>query len=107
MSSLVRTSSCLSTGTSSGGLAWLLGDRGPEYFAWIEEDKARPHIVLRGAAPVAVGSGQPLFGRLGAAQYLNLVEGKSFACEVVVHIYTPQRGPATDWAPAGDTAKEG
>lgn len=45
--------------------------------------------------PVAVGSGQPLFGQLPAARYLHLVEAKSFACGVVVHIYTPQQGPAT------------
>jgi dihydrofolate reductase len=54
--------------------------------------------------PVAVGSGQSLFGRLPAAQYLTLVEAKPFACGVVVHIYTPQQGPAAEWAPAGGTA---
>jgi dihydrofolate reductase len=56
--------------------------------------------------PVAVGSGRPLFGLLSAARYLNLVEAKSFECGVVVHIYTPQQGPATEWASAGDTAQE-
>jgi dihydrofolate reductase len=56
--------------------------------------------------PVAVGSGQPLFGRLPAPQYLTLVQARPFACGVVVHIYTPQQAPATDWSPAGDTAKE-
>lgn len=55
--------------------------------------------------PVAVGSGQPLFGRLTAARYLTLREAKSFACGVVVHIYTPQQGPATGWKPAGTVAE--
>jgi len=57
--------------------------------------------------PVVVGNGKPLFAQLPAARYLDLVEAKSFACGVVVHIYTPQQGPATDWAPAGSTAKDG
>jgi dihydrofolate reductase len=51
--------------------------------------------------PVAVGTGRPLFGRLPAARYLHLVEAKSFACGVVVHIYRPQEGPETGWTPAG------
>jgi dihydrofolate reductase len=57
--------------------------------------------------PVAVGSGQSLFGQLPAAQYLTLVEAKPFACGVVVHIYTPRQGPATEWAPTGGTDQEG
>jgi dihydrofolate reductase len=57
--------------------------------------------------PVAVGSGKPLFGQLPAARYLHLVEAKSFACGVVVHIYRPQPGPETGWAPAGGTAEDG
>lgn len=56
--------------------------------------------------PVAVGRGHLLFGQLPAAQYLTLVEAKSFACGVVVHIYTPRQGPATTWAPAGGTTEE-
>lgn len=57
--------------------------------------------------PVAVGSGQSLFGRLPAAQYLTLIEAMPFECGVVVHIYTPQQGPATEWAPTGGTDQEG
>jgi dihydrofolate reductase len=64
-----------------------------------------PKIVFSKTQPVAVGSGQPLLGRLPAAQYLTLGEAKSFACGVVVHIYTPQQGPATGWAPAGAMAE--
>jgi dihydrofolate reductase len=45
--------------------------------------------------PVAVGSGQALFGLLPAARYLELVEAKSFQCGVVVHTYTPRTGPPT------------
>jgi dihydrofolate reductase len=56
--------------------------------------------------PVAVGSGQPLFGQLPAARYLHLVEAKSFACGVVVHIYTPQQGPATETPNASAVAQE-
>ncbi len=56
--------------------------------------------------PVAVGIGEPLFGRLPAARYLHLVEAKSFACGVVVHIYRPQAGPDLAWSPAGGTAEE-
>jgi dihydrofolate reductase len=57
--------------------------------------------------PVAVGSGKPLFGQLLAARYLQLVEAKSFACGVVVHIYRPQAGSEPGWAPAGGTAEDG
>jgi dihydrofolate reductase len=57
--------------------------------------------------PVALGSGESLFGRLPAAQHLTLVEAKTFPCGVVLHRYTPQHRPATQWASAGDTAKEG
>ena len=56
--------------------------------------------------PVAVGSGKPLFGQLTAARHLHLVEAKSFACGVVVHIYTPQAGPEIGWAPAGVAAED-
>jgi dihydrofolate reductase len=56
--------------------------------------------------PVAVGSGRSLFAQVPAAQYLTLVEARPFACGVVVHIYTPQQGAATTWAPAGGTAEE-
>jgi dihydrofolate reductase len=56
--------------------------------------------------PVAVGTGQPLFGQLPAAQYLDLVEARSFACGVVVHTYRPRQGPATEWAPAGGTSQD-
>ena len=55
--------------------------------------------------PVAVGSGQPLFGQLSAARHLALSEAKSFACGVVVHIYAPQREPAAEWEPAGAAAE--
>jgi dihydrofolate reductase len=57
--------------------------------------------------PVSVGDGQSLFGRLPAARYLSLVEARSFACGVVVHIYRPKHGPAAEWSPAGGTAQEG
>jgi len=57
--------------------------------------------------PVAVGSGRSLFGQLPAAQFLDLVEAKPFACGVVVLIYAPRQGPAAEWAPAGGTAQEG
>lgn len=41
--------------------------------------------------PVALGSGQPLFGQLPATLRLHLVEAKSFPCGVVMHTYHPQR----------------
>jgi dihydrofolate reductase len=56
--------------------------------------------------PVAVGSGQPLFGQLPAARYLHLVESKSFACGVVVHIYKPQPGPASGMPNASAVAED-
>jgi len=40
--------------------------------------------------PLAIGCGQPLFAQLSAAQHLELIEAKSFACGVVVHIYRPR-----------------
>lgn len=42
--------------------------------------------------PVAVGSGQALFGLLPAPLRLELVEARSFECGVVVHIYRPGNG---------------
>lgn len=57
--------------------------------------------------PVAVGSGQPLFGQLPAARHLDLVEAKPFACGVVVHIYTPRQGPVIGLPNAGSVAEEG
>lgn len=75
--------------------------------AWPTNRVARGDLATENAAqPVAVGSGKPLFGRLPAARYLHLVEARFFSCGVVVHIYTPQQGPAAEWAPAG-TAEEG
>lgn len=40
--------------------------------------------------PVALGRGQALFAQLSAAQHLELIEARSFACGVVVHIYRPR-----------------
>jgi dihydrofolate reductase len=57
--------------------------------------------------PVAVGSGQPLFGQLPGARHLHLVEAKSFACGVVVHIYTPREGPATGTPNAASVSEGG
>jgi hypothetical protein len=56
--------------------------------------------------PVAVGAGRSLFGRLAAAQPLDLVEARSFACGTVVHTYTPRQGPPTEGAPAGGTGQD-
>jgi len=42
--------------------------------------------------PVALGHGQALFGQLSAAQHLELIEARSFACGIVVHIYRPRSG---------------
>ena len=40
--------------------------------------------------PVAVGRGQALFAELPAVLRLELIEARSYACGVVVHIYRPQ-----------------
>jgi len=40
--------------------------------------------------PVALGRGQALFAQLSAALHLELIEARTFACGVVVHIYRPQ-----------------
>jgi dihydrofolate reductase len=42
--------------------------------------------------PVAIGSGQALFGKLSAPLRLELIEARSFDCGVVVHIYGPRNG---------------
>src|SRR6266496_1751013 len=39
---------------------------------------------------VALGRGQALFAQLSAALHLELIESRSFACGVVVHIYRPR-----------------
>jgi dihydrofolate reductase len=53
--------------------------------------------------PVALGSGQALFGTLPTQRYLHLVQAMPFACGVVVHIFTPRPG-APAGAPAGTVA---
>jgi dihydrofolate reductase len=40
--------------------------------------------------PVALGRGQALFAQLSVALHLELIEARTFACGVVVHIYRPQ-----------------
>lgn len=40
--------------------------------------------------PLAVGRGQALFAELSSVLHLDLVEARSFACGVVVHIYRPR-----------------
>src|SRR5215469_9180191 len=40
--------------------------------------------------PVAIGSGQALFGELAAPLRLDLIEARSFDCGVVVHVYRPR-----------------
>jgi hypothetical protein len=39
---------------------------------------------------VAVGQGQALFAELSAARRLRLVEARSFASGIVVHVYRPE-----------------
>lgn len=95
-------------------IAAIKEEPGPDVIAWggatfaaaLAADNLIDEYRLA-VQPVAVGSGQPLFGQLPAARYLDLVEAKRFACGVVVHIYTPQQGPATGWAAAGKVAEEG
>ncbi len=95
-------------------IAAIKEEPGPDVIAWGGAEFAAAlaaHDLIDeyrlAVQPVAVGRGKPLFGRLPAARYLHLVEAKSFACGVVVHIYRPQAGPETGWAPAGGTAKDG
>jgi len=95
-------------------IAAIKQETGPDVIAWggatfaaaLAADNLIDEYRLA-VQPVAVGSGQPLFGRLSSAQHLTLEDAKSFACGVVVHVYTPQQGPATGWAPAGTVAEEG
>jgi dihydrofolate reductase len=86
---------------------------GPDVIAWggasfagalVAEDLVDEYRLA--VQPVAVGSGQALFSKLPAARHFRLVEAKSFACGVVVHIYTPQQGPSSG-IPAGTVASEG
>lgn len=66
-------------GGASFGAALVAGDLIDEYRLFVQ--------------PVAVGRGEPLFRQLPEARYFGLTEAKSYACGVVVHIYTPQRRP--------------
>ncbi|CAM3436250.1 dihydrofolate reductase family protein [Occultella aeris] len=41
--------------------------------------------------PLALGTGQPLFGQLTQSRYLNLVEATPFPSGIVLHTYQPRR----------------
>jgi len=93
-------------GDLSSEITAIKKEPGPDVIAWggatFAAALAANHLIDEyrlAVQPVAVGSGQSLFGRLPAAQHLTLVEAKPFACGVVVHIYTPQQ--------TGGTASEG
>jgi dihydrofolate reductase len=93
-------------------IAAIKEEPGPDVIAWGGASFAAAlaaHALIDeyrlAVQPVAVGSGEPLFGRLAGAQYLHLVEVKSFACGVVVHVYRPQEGPNVG-SPAGGTGEE-
>jgi dihydrofolate reductase len=103
----------IASGDLATEIAAIKEEPGPDVIAWggaafaaaLAADDLIDEYRLA-VQPVAVGSGQSLFGQVPAAQYLTLVEARPFACGVVVHIYTPRQGPPTEWAAAGDTAEE-
>jgi dihydrofolate reductase len=95
-------------------IAAIKHEPGPDVIAWggatfaaaLAADNLVDEYRLA-VQPVAVGTGASLFGRLAHVQHLTLVDARPFACGVVVHIYTPQQGPATEFSPAGGSAEEG
>lgn len=101
-------------GDLAAEIAAIKEEAGPDVIAWggatfgaaLAADGLIDEYRLA-VQPVAVGSGQPLFGQLPGARHLDLVEAKSFACGVVVHIYTPREGPATGMPNAGSVAEDG
>ena len=95
-------------------IAAIKNEPGPDVIAWggasFAAALAAGNLIDEyrlAVQPVAVGTGESLFGRLAQAQHLSLVEATPYACGVVVHVYTPQQGPAPDFSPAGGTTEEG
>jgi dihydrofolate reductase len=94
-------------------IAAIKEEEGPDVIAWGGAEFASSLVAgdlideyRLAIQPVAVGTGNPLFGQLPATQYLDLGEVKSFACGAVVHTYTPRKGPPTEWGPAGGTGED-
>lgn len=88
-------------------IAAIRRESGPDVIAWGGATFASALVELGlvdeyrlAVQPVAVGSGQSLFGRVPAALHLHLVEAKPYPSGVVVHIYAPQEAPTTRWTPA-------
>jgi dihydrofolate reductase len=84
----------IARGELAAEIAALKEEAGPDVIAWggatfaaaLAAQGLIDEYVLA-IQPVALGRGQALFAQLPAALHLELVEAKSFACGVVVHVY--------------------
>jgi dihydrofolate reductase len=85
------------SGDLAAEITTLKEEPGPDLIAWGGASFAAA-LAARGLIdeyrlaiqPVAVGRGQALFARLSEVQRFELIEARSFACGVVVHVYRPR-----------------